>query len=314
MKGNQQVIDWLLQGDPAIRWQVMRDLVGASDNKVQQEQKNVAMKGWGHRLLALQDSTGIWGGGLYGPKWISTTYTLLLLRRLGLEPFHSQALKGCQLLLDKGFYGDGGINFFPSYQHSETCVTGMVLSLLAYFGSTDGRIERSVEHLFNQQMPDGGWNCDSYKGATHSSFHTTICVLEGLREFEKRYPENGSLVAESQIKAREFLLVHRLFRSHRNGKIVDPKMTRLSFPPRWHYDIMRALDYFRECHAQPDPRMEDAVIIIRQKHGTDGRWKLQQRYPGRNYFEMEKVGQPSRWNTLRALRILKWHKQEAREE
>ncbi len=307
MKENRQVIDWLLQDDPAIRWQVMRDLIDADDTAVKNERKNVALKGWGRRLLGYQDAAGSWGGGLYTPKWISTTYTLLLLRRLGLEPYHPRALAGCRLLLDGGFYRDGGINYFASLKHSETCVTGMVLSILGYFGYEDARVETLAEHLLHQQMADGAWNCQSYKGATHGSFHTTISVLEGLREFEKRYPDKAKPVIQCRQKAQEFLLAHKLFRSHRTGKIIDSKMTRFSFPPRWRYDIMRALDYFRECSAPYDPRLEDAVAIIKKKRGADDRWKLQQRHAGKTFFEMEAAGQPSRWNTLRALRIMKWY-------
>jgi hypothetical protein len=161
-----------------------------------------------------------------------------------------------------------------------------------------------VEHLLGQQMADGGWNCQSYQGATHSSFHTTISVLEGLREYEKHQPDPR--LTDSQDRAVEFLLIHRLFRSHRTGEVVDPRMTRFSFPPRWRYDVMRALDYCQERHLPPDPRMVDAIELIKKKRRPDGTWLLQNNHPGRVFFELEKVGQPSRWNTLRAWRILQW--------
>ncbi|MBD3224219.1 MAG: hypothetical protein GF313_05780, partial [Caldithrix sp.] len=228
-KKERDVIDWLLEGDLAIRWQVIRDLLDSDQQTVQHERKQAALKGWGRRLLDFQQSNGIWGEGLYTPKWTSTTYTLLLLRRLGLPPGHNQALRGCQKLLDKGFYKDGGINFFASLKHSETCVTGMVLSILAYFGYRDERMQNLAGHLLGQQMADGGWNCQSYNGATHGSFHTTICVLEGLREYEIRIPQKKNTdIGDSQQRGREFLLLHRLFRSHRTGKVVDVRMTRLS--------------------------------------------------------------------------------------
>jgi hypothetical protein len=229
-----------------------------------------------------------------------------LLRRLGLAPDDPQAQKACRLLLDEGFYHDGGINLSRSLKQSETCITGMVLSMLAYFEFQDERVERIVEHLLGQQMADGGWNCQAFRGATHSSFHTTICVLEGLREHEKRDPAGAETVVKSQERGQEFLLAHKLFRSHRTGEIVDLRMTRFSFPPRWHYDIMRALDYFQECNVPHDGRMEDAIGIIKKKRRVDGRWPLQNRHAGRTFFEMEKPGRPSRWNTLRALRILRW--------
>jgi hypothetical protein len=300
-------LHWLLDGDPAIRWQVMRDLLKSNKTLTQKERDQIARSGWGQRLLAQQADDGMWGGGLYSPKWISTTYTLLLLRRLGLPPPHPQVNKACALLLDKGCYGDGGINFSPTINHSETCITGMVVSIVSYFRYRNPRIQQLITHLLQQQMLDGGWNCQSYRGATHSSVHTTISVLEGLREYQLSSTDRANSnerIIEAQAKGREFLLAHRLFRSHRTGKIFDPKITRFSFPPRWRYDILRALDYFQACDATYDNRMNDALQIIANKRTADGRWLLQQRYPGRTFFEMEQVGEPSRWNTLRALRIL----------
>lgn len=305
MKRNDPILRWLLEGDPAIRWQTLRDLCNAGATRILKEQEKVSSEGWGARLLARQAASGLWGRGLYGPKWTSTTYTMLLLREFGLPPDHPQALKACALLLDEGFYPDGGINFFASMKHSETCVTGMVLSIVAYFFVEDERIKKLVQHLCAQQMPDGGWNCKSYDDATHSSFHTTISVLEGLREYEKLHP--AQMVVESQERGVEFLLAHRLFRSHRTGAVVDPRMTRFSFPPRWRYDVMRALDYFQARNQPRDPRVDEAVALIKKKRSPEGTWTLQSKHPGRTFFEMEKVGKPSRWNTLRALRILKWY-------
>jgi hypothetical protein len=275
---------------------------------IARERAKIDKEGWGAKLLAHQEDSGLWADGLYSPKWTSTTYTTLLLRRLGLDPRNAQAQKGCQVLLDGGFCHDGGINYVRSIKHSETCITGMVLSILAYFGYQDDRVETIVEHLLDQQMPDGGWNCQSYKGATHSSFHTTINVLEGLREYEKRQPEHAQNLIKSQKRGCEFLLVHKLFRSHRTGEIVDPRMTRFSFPPRWRYDIMRALDYFRDCHAPRDDRCRDAIKLVKKKQQKTGLWRLQSRHPGKTFFELEQPGKPSRWNTLRALRILRWWK------
>jgi hypothetical protein len=302
----ENVNTWLLEGDPAIRWQAQRDLLGASEEDVTEERQRVAEEGWGSQLLAMQGPSGLWGGGLYSPKWISTTYTMLLLRRLGLPPDHPQAEKACQLFLDKGFYHDGGINFFVSYSYSETCVTGMILSLLAYFRFLDARVDRLVEHLLGQQMADGGWNCDSYKGATHSSFHTTISVLEGLWMIEASNPGQRAAVRAAQKQGREFLLAHRLFKSDRTGKVVKPEMTRFSFPPRWRYDVLRALDYFQASGSGYDERLVDAINLVLSRRRPDGRWLLQNRHPGRVFFDLEKVREPSRWNTLRALRVLKW--------
>lgn len=300
-----ETIQWLLGGDPAVAWQCLRDLCNASPEVYGAERRRMEKEGWAARLLNLQDADGLWGKGVYTPKWTSTHYTLMLLRRLGLPPDNEKARKACRLLLKEGYFRDGGISFFSSMPCSETCVTGMVLSVLAYFGIEDERLHIIAEYLLGQQLPDGGWNCWHYKGATHSSFHTTISVLEGLHEYETRFPRYTMEVLPAQAWAREFLLEHRLFRSHRTGQVVDPKMTRLSFPPRWRYDILRVLDHFQDCRAPADERCADAITILRNKE-KNGRWPLQQRHSGRIFFEMEKPGQPSRINTLRALRVLQW--------
>jgi hypothetical protein len=308
--GNDKAIQWLLNGDPAIRWQVLRDLLEGPEQTVERERSKVAREGWGGRLLAMQDTQGTWAGGqssdggLYSPKWTSTTYTMLLLRDFGLPATNRQARKACPLLLDHGLQRDGGINY-GWRGRSETCITGMVLSLLSYFEYDDG-LDTLANHLLGQQMSDGGWNCRRDMGATHSSVHTTISVLEGLRLYEQRRGRNAQPVQAAQRRGREFLLVHRLFRSHRTGAIIKPIFLHFTFPPRWHYDILRALDYFRGVHAPCDPRLAEAIDIVRRTRNTDGRWSLENRYKGKTYFELERLGAPSRWNTLRALRVLKW--------
>jgi hypothetical protein len=208
-----QVIPWLLDGDPAIRWQTLRDLAGASEATVERERRRVARDGWGARLLARQDPEGTWAGGrssdggLYSPKWTSTTYTMLLLRDFGLPAGNRQARKACKLLLDGGLQRDGGINFgiwAKWTRRGETCVTGMVLSILAHFEYDDDRLDTLAEHLLEQQMPDGGWNCQRPSGATHSSVHTTISVLEGLRLYELHQGRHLRAVREAQRRGREF--------------------------------------------------------------------------------------------------------------
>jgi len=306
-------IRWLLDGDPAIRWQVQRDLVGAPDRAVERERRKVAREGWGARLLAKQDPEGTWAGGLssdgglYLPKWISTHYTMLLLRDFGLPATNRQARKACTLLLDRGLQRDGGINLeIWGKGRSETCVTGMVLSILSYFKYEDPRLDTIASHLLEQQMPDGGWNCRRPYGATHASVHTTISALEGLRLYETQRRRKIRAVRAAQRRGREFLLLHRLFRSDRTGDIIKPIFIQFSFPPRWHYDILRALDYFQAVNAPRDQRLREAMEIVRSTQGEDGRWTLQNRYKGKTYFELERLGAPSRWNTLRALRVLKW--------
>lgn len=315
---DDSVLLWLMAGDAAIRWQVLRDLVGSDPADVEAEQQQVADTGWGARLLALQEPTGRWGGGIYGPKWVSTHYTLLTLRLLGLPPNNLQARKACSLLLETGFYLDGGINFSQKWHsHSETCITGMVLNMLSYFRFEDERLDQIAAHLVRQQMEDGGWNCESYHGATHASFHTTLMVLEGLEEYIKFRKEgtrrDGIRAAIEAVleKGRDFLLAHRLFRSHHTGEVFDPRMLRFPFPPRWRYDILRALDYFqaagsRDALVKRDERLSEAIQVVKDKQRADKRWPAHAGMSGLIYFELEKAGQPGRWTTLRALRVLKW--------
>ncbi len=284
----------------------MRDLTDVRRKDWSRERRRICHEGWGKRLLDRQDKTGTWAGGLYSPKWISTTYTMLLLRRLGLCPTHPQARAACRLLLEKGLREDGGICYSPAWECSETCETGLILSVLAYFRYPDERVNRLARHLLDQQMADGGWNCQSYRGARHGSFHTTISVLEGLWEYQRLYPRRFPEIPEARARGREFLLQHRLFRSSTTGEVVKPAMTRFSFPPRWHFDVLRGLDHFQEAGAERDERLQDAIELVNKKRRADGRWPLQNRHPGKTFFEMEKPGRPSRWNTLRALRVLRW--------
>ena len=322
-----EIMGWLLEGDPAIRWQVMRDLLAEDDGIIEKEREKITDSGWGARFLSYQEQDGLWGGGIYGPKWISTTYTMLALRRLGLPATNAQANKGCQLLLERGVYHDGGINYFRSHQQSEVCVTGMILSVLEFFRYPDPRIDNLADHLLARQMPDWGWNCEDYKGHRHSSFHTTISALEGLLEYQKSRQHLRLDIETARLKGHEFLLQHRLFRSDRTGEIVNQRMLRMPFPPRWFYDFLRALDYFQDYYVwrskqairyadeesemleakhHKDERFSDAIKLLRKKRKSDGRWNMMRGPSGRVYFEMEQAGKPSRWNTLRALRVLKW--------
>jgi hypothetical protein len=298
-------IQWLLDGDPAIRWQTLRDLVGAGERTIERERRRIARDGWGANLLARQDRKGTWAGGLYSPKWTSTTYTMLVLRDFGLPADNRQARKACTLLLDGGLQRDGGINY-GWRGRSETCITGMVLSILSYFEYDDDRLDTIADHLLEQQMLDGGWNCQRPFGATHASVHTTISTLEGLRLYEVHRGRKVRAVRAAQRRGLEFLLAHRLFRSHRSFEVIKPAFIRFSFPPRWHYDILRALDYFQAVKAPRDQRLAEAIDIVQEGRLEDGRWSLQHSYKGKTHFELERVGAPSRWNTLRALRVLKW--------
>ncbi|MGB7861473.1 MAG: hypothetical protein WBM90_13330 [Acidimicrobiia bacterium] len=300
---DNSAIDWLLQGDPAVRWQVERDLAGAPRSTYETTRQRIAADGWGERFLALQDDSGTWGGGLYAPKWTSTTYTLLLLTRFGLEQSEPRAVRGSRKLLDDAFWVDGGVSYWKTHDRAERCVNGIVLAITAWFDVEDDRVDDLAELLIRVPLADGGWNCQDYLGDTHSSMHTTISVLEGLEIWRRR---RRSLAADDVIAAgQEFLLEHRLFRSHTNGEVISDRWTRFSFPPRWHYDVLRGLDYLRDSGAHRDQRAKEAIELVGRQE-TNGKWAVGPRHPNKEFFKLEKGGQPGRWNTLRAQRVLNW--------
>jgi hypothetical protein len=291
------VIDWLLEGDPSIRWQTGNDLLHWPTELVKSQRRRVATDGWGRQLLDLQDGDGRWGNGLYSPKWTSTTYTLLQLRRFGLLP-HPGAARGVELLLETGLGEDGGIDLSVTIGEPEVCVTGMVLSLAATYLPRDARVQGMIGFLEGRQLADGGWNCEATSPADHGSMHTTISVLEGLAA--------AGLEVAARHAAHEFLFRHHLYKSHRTGNVINPVFTRFSFPPRWHFDVLRALDYLATSEAERDDRLVDAIELVEKKQRPDGTWLLQNTHPGRTFFKLEPNGEPSRWNTLRCLRVLQW--------
>ena len=295
---------WLLDGDPSIRWQVLADLDHAPAEAVDAERQAVATEGWGARLLAAQDPEGSWGGTLYSPKWTSTTYTLLLLHWLGLPSRHPAAVAGCERLWDGATYFDGGLTLAKTVRQPETCITAMLVLLARSFGLEDDRVDHAVQWLLTQQLADGGWNCETIRsGSRHGSFHTTISTLDALHEYETT---GGTIpVGGAAQRGRVFFCDHQLYRSHRTGAVVDPAFTRFPFPPQWHFDIMRGLEHFRAAGARPDPRLAGAIGVIRRARRDDGTWALQRGHPGRRWFRLEEPG-PSRWTTLRAMRVLSW--------
>lgn len=296
------MLDWLVDSDPAIRWQVMRDLTREPPERYGAERSRVASDGWGARLLDLQTDDGMWGGGAYAPKWISTTYTLLLLRHLGIDPDDRRMRTATDLVREHVVMGGRDRPFFD--YSTETCITGMTLALGSYFLDDAGGMPQPVT-LLERQRADGGWNCRV--SSDRSSFHTTISVLEGLLEYETATGGDVAL-AEARARGHEYLLERRLMYSLRTGELIDRRWLLLSFPPRWHYDILRALDYLRDAGTDPDPRAGEATGIIEDKQRRNGRWPLQNRHPGKEHFQMEEGGgKPSRWNTLRALRVLRWY-------
>ena len=307
----ESIIEWLLEGDPSIRWQTMKDLCKSPGNEIIRERSKIEKEGWGKMLMEFQDPIGTWDNNYYTPKWTSTTYTLLLLRRMGINPLNKRCKLGGEILLTNGLLSDGGINYSRAKKkRSETCITGLVFGILSYFKVKDERMDAIFQYLIENQMEDGGWNCRFPRGATHASFHTTLMVLEALYEFQESFSdEKSEKILIMQKQAHEFLLQHKLYKSHRTGETVSKKMAMLSFPPRWHYTVIAALDYFQKINHQRDERFSDPIKILTKKE-KNGKWPLQATIKGKNWLDMEKVRKPSRWNTLRALRILQWWNQE----
>jgi hypothetical protein len=317
---NQSVIEWLLDGDPAIRWQVMCDLLGAPAEVVTAERARVATEGLGARLLALQGADGAWAGAAWNRGWDSTMHVLTLLRELGIDPTSAEARRAVGQVRDhvtwRGWDADGtwrgadwpGNPFFAG--EVEPCINGQVAASGAYFGQD---VERIIARLLVEQLPDGGWNCEAAEGSTRSSFNTTICVLEALLEYERAGGSHAA-VTEARLRGQEYLLERRLFHRRSNGEVIardrkgDTDWTHFAFPTWWHYDVLRGLEYLRRVRVTPDERIAEAIALVEAKCDGDGRWPLEHQYPGTMPVALDEgAGQPSRWNTLRALRVLKWY-------
>jgi hypothetical protein len=301
---DEPVIEWLLERDPAIRWQVMRTLTAAPADAVASERRRVAGEGWGRRLLDLQRPDGQWGDGAAVPFWWSNLYTLVFLRDLGVDPASARVRAAIELVRDRVTWGAefGDSPFFDG--EVEPCINGRVVALGAYFGE---RRDRLVGRLLGEQLSDGGWNCEAERGSTRSSFHTTICVLEGLLAVERSFGASIA-VTEARRRGQEYLLERSLLRRQSTGDIIDPDWTTFAFPPLWHYDVLRALDYLREADAEPDARVDEAIAIVRERRQPPGWWLLDVRHRHTLYEDIAgDVGAPNSWITLRALRVLRWH-------
>jgi hypothetical protein len=297
----------------------MRDLTDAPTDKVAEERARVAIEGWGAQLLALQRADGSWGGGAWNRGWDSTMHVLMLLRDMGLNPASNQG----RLALDRvrnqvtwqGWEAYDGNPFFAG--EVEPCINGQVGAVGAYFAED---VQGIINRLLAEQLLDGGWNCEAENGSTRSSFNTTICVLEALLEYELQFG-NKSEVTEARLRGQEYLLERHIFRRRSTGEVIgydrkdglgggegEPAFTRFAFPTWWHYDVLRGLEYLRRAGVAPDERVDEAIELVKSKRDPDGKWTLEVWYAGEMPVDMgESVGLPSKWNTLRALRVLKWH-------
>src|SRR5579864_1268037 len=323
MKKRMSEVEWLLDSDPAVRWQVMRDLTDTPQEDVEAERARVAVEGWGARLLALQRPDGQWEGGTptfsspeasswwhslppsrqgtLFPQWTSTTWSLVLLRNFGLDPASTPARRAVGLVRQNCRWEHDGEPFFAG--EVEPCINGRVVALGAYFGQD---VRAVVDRLLGEQMSDGGWNCEQESGSTRGSFNTTIEVLEGFLAYEQATGATPEVTA-ARLRGQEYVVERRMFRRLSTGEVIDPAWTQFSYPAGWYYDVLRGLDYLRAAGAAPDERVAEAIDLVESKRDSDGRWSLENPHPGRLHFALDEgEGRPRRWNTLRAMRVLRW--------
>ncbi len=314
------VVEWLLESDPAVRWQVMADLTDTPVHAVLAERSRIATEGWGARLLSLQQDDGSWAGGAHFPAsfswanvgrgpdgrllsqpWTATSWSLALLRLFGLHPDSPQARGAVSRVADNVRWEHDSQPFFAG--EVEPCINGLTVATGSYFGVDVAPI---VDRLLGEQMDDGGWNCDQERGSTRGSFHTTIAVLEGLAEFERRSGSDPA-VSDARASGEEYLLERRLMRRLSTGEIVDSSFTRPAFPTWWRYDVLRGLDHLRRAGRAPDDRVGEALDLIEAARAPVGRWRRQVIHTGDVHFDVDGGrDEPSRWITLRALRVLRW--------
>jgi hypothetical protein len=281
----------------------MRDLIREPADVVAAERSKITSEGWGARLLALQGPDGCWSGGSLFPEWTSTTHTLLVLRYMGLDPMSAQARRAVALVRDNAKWEHAGQAYFSG--EVEPCINGKAVAIGSYFGQDVSGI---VDRLLSEQLSDGGWNCEAERGSTRSSFNTTIDVLEGLLEYERATAVSAEVTAVRR-RGQDYLLDRRMFRRLSTGEVVNPEWLLFSFPPRYFYDVLRGLDYLRSAGVEPDERAAEAIDLVEKRRGKGGRWPLENSHPGSVYFEMDEgEGKPSRWNTLRAMRMLDWYR------
>ncbi|MDX9848236.1 MAG: prenyltransferase/squalene oxidase repeat-containing protein [Tenuifilaceae bacterium] len=301
------LIQWFLQGDVSLQYQVYRYLLGKNRPDLQ---KRIATEGWGAKLLSVQKPDGHWGISFYQPKWTSTHYSMLDLRYLEVDRQNEQARRTVQIIIDTCKDPDGGINPAKTVANSDVCINGMFLVYACYFGVAERDLHSVIDFILSQQLPDGGFNCRSNRsGARHSSLHTTLSILEGILEYSSQgYTYRLDELKRVQAQSQEFILEHKLYKSSRTGEVIDKRFLMLSYPSRWRFDILRALVYFQQAQVPYDPRMADAIEVLLHKRRPDGTWPLQAKHSGQTHFDMEPLSKPSRWNTLRAMRVVNYFK------
>ncbi|MEZ5293794.1 MAG: hypothetical protein R2745_22110 [Vicinamibacterales bacterium] len=299
---SRAVLLWLLDADPALRWQVRRDLAGDSAADVAADRARVAAEGWGATLLARQRDDGAWAHESV-PVWQTTLNAMVLLKDFGLDPT-GPAAAAALARLDRGFTWGPEFGDLPFFEGEvEPCINGRVLAVGASFGRPSARLK---DRLLGEQLADGGWNCEAERGSVRSSFHSTICVLEGLLAYEEACGPSAPIAA-ARARAHEYLLERGLFRRRSTGAVVDRAWTRFAWPTAWHYDVLRGLDYLRRAGVAPEPRMAEAVALVVRRRHQNGRWPRGVVHEDPVGLAVEGArGTASRWITFQALRVLDW--------
>jgi hypothetical protein len=298
------IINWLLDGDVSIQYQVKRDLLNTPQKELETLQRRIPLGGWCKKFLSMRDAkTALWGGGIYSPKWISTHYTLLDLKNLCIPPSNKLYIESSKILLERLWFNGGEVT---KKRMQDICVCGMLLSICSYVGIRSLKFKEIIDYIILHHQPDGGWNCRCWKGSQKSSLHTTLNVLECIRDLESdSYTYRVDELKSLKNKAHEMLLKRNLFKSLSTAEAIKPQFLMMPYPCRWKYDILRCLDYLQSVDAPYDERMQDALNIIIKKRRKNGTWGISRKHAGSVHFDMEKSGGDSRWNTLRVLRVLK---------
>ena len=320
MNDRTDPVAWLLDeedSDPAIRWQVRSDVLHESGGMWRDERSRVAEEGWGRRLLDLRDEDGQWDGGSFfpadftraeyerdGQPWTATTWALHELYEFGVDPEHPRIVETIDLVDRNARWDHEGQPYWDG--EVEPCINGRTVAHGAYFRAD---VDDIVHRLLEERLEDGGWNCEAERGATVSSFDTTINVVEGLLEYERAHGSDIH-VRRARLGGEEYLLDRGLFRGLRSGEPIEEFLV-LSHPHRWHHDLLRGLDHFRAASLATDgtrdPRLADAIARLRDRRAADGTWHLEHEHRGRRWFGLDDgAGRPSRWLTLKALRVLDW--------
>ncbi|WP_299215357.1 hypothetical protein [uncultured Aquimarina sp.] len=299
---NEEILQWLLDGDVSIQYQTYRDLLSTERKDLRDK---IEQEGWGAQFISKRNPKGHWGKAFYQPKWTSSHYTLIDLRNLCVSTDNQLIKESIDKIAKECKADDGGI--LPKAKKSDGCINGMFLNYASYFKTEEYHLKSVIDCQLQELMLDGGFNCRlNRSGARHSSLHTTLSVLEGFTEYEYNgYSYRLDEVKKAMQSSKEFILLHQLYISDRTGEIINKDFLRLSYPRRWRYDILSALDYFQYSKTEWDERMQPAVDVLLKKRNKNGTWNIQAKHPGQTHFDMEKAGKPGRWNTLRALRVLK---------